>query len=169
MLSNLKAKKSRGPDRTPNVFLRRFAEITPTFLATITFCVSFSLGVLPDDRLTARDVPVLKKVDSLSPSNYPPTSLTCTSCKFLEHKIGNVISQHLCENNLLTQFQHGFRKDFPTTTWLLTTFHEFAYVLDKTVQVDVILPRNYQGSRQFRTRVPIKNLSNLSNRFVHTY
>lgn len=56
----------------------------------------------------------------------------------MEHIISNFISSFLEDHNILSPFQHGFRKGFSATTRLLTTVHDFATSLDKSGQVDVI-------------------------------
>lgn len=137
MLLNLKTKKSPGPDKIPNAFLRRFAEPLAHFL-TVIFRTSFLSGVLPNDWLLARVVPVFKKGDHLSLSNYRPISLTCTLCKLLEHIISNMVTDFLDKNNFITEFQHGFRKGYSTVTQLVTTVHEFASTLDKSGQIDAV-------------------------------
>ena len=68
------------------------------------------------------------------PNNYRPTSLTCISCKIMEHILCSHLSDHLEINNILTPHQHGFRKGFSTETlddWLSS--------LDKRIRTDVLL------------------------------
>lgn len=77
MLLTLKTKSGVGPDKIPNIFLRRYAETLARFL-TIIFQTSFITSVLPNGWLLTRVVPVFKKGDPLSLTNYSPMSLTCT-------------------------------------------------------------------------------------------
>lgn len=137
MLLNLKPKSSCGPDCIPNTFLRRYAESLAHFLV-ILFRLSFSSGTVPPDWLIARVVAIFKKGDRTKIQNYRPISLTCTSCKLLEHCIANFMIKFLEDNNLLTPFQHGFRKGFSTTTQLVSTVHSLASTLDKSGQTDII-------------------------------
>lgn len=88
--------------------------------------------------LMARVVPVFKKGNRLTLSNYRPISMTSVSCKLLEHIVSNHITNHLEANNLLTPFQHGFRKGYSTITQLVSTVHDNAASLDKSGQNDVI-------------------------------
>lgn len=137
MLLNLKTKASTGPDGIPNIFLRRYAEIISQFLVII-FRASLLSGVVPEDWKLARIVPVFKKGDETLFTNYRPISLTSSCCKLLEHIIADYIINFLNRNNLLSDCQHGFRKGFSTVTQLTSIVHDFASVLDKTGQVDVI-------------------------------
>ena len=137
MLLNLKTKASSGPDGLPNAFLRRQSEALAPFLAYI-FRASLSSSHLPNDWRMARVVPVHKKGDTALITNYRPISLTSSCCNILEHIVANYIIKFLTENNILSSFQHGFRKGFSTVTQLTTVIHSFASVLDKAGQTDVI-------------------------------
>lgn len=137
MLLNLKTKASPGPDNIHNAFLRRYAEMVAKFLVII-FRASLSSSSVPIDWKIARIVPILKSGDKLLITNYRPISITCSCCKLLEHVIANYITNFLNENNILTPFQHGFRKGLSTVTQLVTVIHTFASILDKSGQIDVI-------------------------------
>lgn len=137
-LLNLKTKASPGPDGLPNAFLRRYSEALAPFVAYI-FHASLSSSELPVDWRTARVVPIHKKGDTALITNYCPISLTTSCCKILEHIVANYIIKFLTDNNILSSFQHGFRKGFSTVTQLTTVVHNFASVLDKPGQTDVIL------------------------------
>lgn len=137
MLLNIDEKKAPGPDNIPSAFLRRYAESLAHFL-TVIFQVSFLTSSLPNDWLRARVVPVHKKGDYMSVTNFRPISLTCLSCKLMEHIVVKYLKTFIERNNLLSDQQHGFRQGFSTATQLVTTVHEFATVLDHAGQVDII-------------------------------
>lgn len=138
MLRNLKIRKSAGPDGLSNVFLNRYADQIAEYMTRI-FQVSLQSGDVPEDWHNARVVPIHKKGDKCSVGNYRPVSVTCTSCKFLEHIVAGEILDFLTMNNILSQHQHGFRRGMSTVTQLVTTVHEFAAILDRSGQVDVLL------------------------------
>ena len=94
---------------------------------------------MPDDWKKANIVPVFKKGDKQLPENYRPISLTSISSKLLEHIIHTNIMIHLDTNNLLSPFQHGFRKERNCETQLITTARDFADTLNKKGQTDAIL------------------------------
>ena len=60
-------------------------------------------------------------------------SLTCISCKLLEHIILSNISTILEE--FLCQEQHEYQKGFFCTTQLVTTCNEIMEVVDKEISV----------------------------------
>lgn len=137
MLLNLKTKSSCGPDNLSNVFLKRYAESVAKFLVII-FRISLLHGHLPSDWRVARVVPVYKKGDRALLQNYRPISLTSSCCKLIEHIIANQINEFLDAHDVLSEFQHGFRKGYSTITQLVTVTHSLASCLDKNGQIDAI-------------------------------
>ena len=82
-------------------------QIAPALV--LIYQASLNQGVLPDDWLKAKIVPVYKIGSYTNPSNYRPVSLTSICCKLLEHTIYSHIITHLQNNNILCLQQHGFR------------------------------------------------------------
>jgi hypothetical protein len=108
LLKNIKPHKATGPDKIQVRFIKEMAlEKTPAI--TYLFNKSLELGRVPKDWLDAHIVPVFKKGDKNTPSNYRPVSLTCILCKILEHIIQSSIMKHLDTLKILTDSQHGFR------------------------------------------------------------
>lgn len=130
LLLKLDNKKSSGPDKIPNEFLKRYWEWVALFLVEI-FASSLETGAVPSDWLLARVVPVPKVGDKLMVENYRPISITCTVCKVLEQIIGKHLVAYLENNNLFYNKQHGFRRRLSTVTQLflnsslLCCSHEF--------------------------------------------
>lgn len=137
LLLNIDVKKSVGADSIPNGFLKRYAEMVSQYLYVL-FSASLKQGCLPTDWLNARVVPVHKSGDKLLATNYRPISLTSTCCKVLEHILVSHITQFLESNNILVEFQHGFRKKLSTTTQLITVIHDFSLAINKNEQLDAI-------------------------------
>ena len=73
-------------------------------MATI-FQASIDTGKLPSDWLNANIAPLYKKGDVHLPENYRPFSLTCVSCRLLEHIICKHILFFFC-----VCFDHLFYK-----------------------------------------------------------
>ena len=71
--------------------------------------------------------------------NYRPVSLTSTCCKIMEHIVHSHLMNFLESNNILSDFQHGFRKKRSCETQLFVTVHDLAAGLDKNQQIDAIL------------------------------
>ena len=72
-------------------------------------------------------------------SNYRPVSLTCVSCKLLEHILCSHIRDYLDRHNILSPYQHGFRKKLSCESQILVTTHDLLKRLDKREEVDVAI------------------------------
>ena len=55
--------------------------------------------------------PIFKKGAKGDPGNYRPVSLTSVPCKILESIVKDRIMDHLMENKLIRESQHGFMPD----------------------------------------------------------
>ena len=109
-LQGLSRNKASGPDEiSPKILKELHHEIAP--ILTLIFNLSLETGVVPIlHRLerTADVVPVYKKGSKSKACNYRPISLTCIASKLLEHILVSNIMSHFDDNNLLSQYQHGF-------------------------------------------------------------
>ena len=107
---------------------------------TRIFQTSLDEGTVPKDWRKTNIVPIFKKVDKSKPANYRPVSLNTAICsKILEHIIYSNIMNHLSQNNLLSDNQHGFRARQSCETQLITTVQEQAKNMSSGKQIDVIL------------------------------
>ena len=120
LLLNLKASIQSCPDKIPCRLLKELAyQIAPAL--TLLYRASINQGAVPSDWKMANIVPIFKKGNKSSPSNYRPISLTSICCKILEHIIYSGISHHLEEHNVIRNEQHGFRSGRLCETQLLIT------------------------------------------------
>ena len=77
----------------------------------------------------ARVKPLYKKNSSLEAGNYRPVSILSVVSKILEKSVYTQLVQFLDENNILFEFQSGFRSKFSTDTCLI---HLFDYIKSNT-------------------------------------
>ncbi|XP_071161194.1 uncharacterized protein [Mytilus edulis] len=84
LIKNINTNKATGPDTIAGKILKENIEIT-SYILTIIFNKSLETGKVPSDWNHANVTPVFKKGDKHHPGNYRPISLTCISCKLLEH------------------------------------------------------------------------------------
>ena len=87
------------------------------------FTQSLETGTLPLAWKTAFDSPIFKKGATCQAENYRPVSLTCVTCKMLEHIIYHHERSHLDRHCILSPLQHGFRSGHSCETQLLTTMY----------------------------------------------
>ena len=102
-------------------------EIAP--ILTDIFQTSIREGKLPKLWREANVCCIFKKGDKSDPKNYRPISLTCVTCKILEHIIHSHIMKHPVDHVILVDSQHGFWAKRSTETQLLATVHDIAYAL----------------------------------------
>ena len=83
--------------------------------------------------------PIFKKGDKSKPANYRPVSLTSVYCKVIEHIIHSHLMKFFEDQNILTDYQHGFRKKRSCESQLITTIQDLASGIDSSTQIDAIL------------------------------
>jgi len=98
-------------------------EITSKILSKI-FQYSLYIGQLPDIWKVANVVPIHKKGNREDPGNFRPVSLTCISCKMLEHIVLSNMQKDLEKN------YKQFRRGLSCTTQLVTTVNEIMKLVD---------------------------------------
>ena len=76
---------------------------------------------------------------NFSRESIRPVSLTCISCKILEHIINRHILDHIDKHNILADAQHVFRKRRSCETQLLLNCHDLASVVNDRGQVDMLV------------------------------
>ena len=135
-LEKLERFKSCGSDDIHSYVLKETAEAMATPLALI-FQKSLDEGICPEEWKCANVTPIHKKGDRAEPSNYRPVSLTSQVCKVLESIVRDRIVQHLDENDLLNDAQHGFRAGRSCLTNLLDTLEQWTEIIDEGDSIDV--------------------------------
>ena len=100
---------------------------------------SIETSTLPSVWTKAFVAPVFKKSTNCMLENYRLVSLTCVSCKILEHIICKHFRTHLEQYGNLTQLNHGFRTKFSCETQLLLTLQDLLLARDRKIQTDVAI------------------------------
>ena len=135
-LEKLNVNKSCGPDGIHPLILQRTANITCVPLELI-FNKSLQDGECPSDWRSANVTPIHKKGDKTNPSNYRPVSLTSQVCKLMESIVRKHLVEHLTENNILRDEQHGFREGRSCLTNLLETLEHWTEIINEGDGIDV--------------------------------
>ena len=88
----------------------------------------------------AKIIPLYKgKGNKQDPNSYRPISITSVICKTLERIICEQLSLFSESSSLLTDAQHGFRKNRSTVTNLLACDAQIAKWLNSGKDVDLFL------------------------------
>ena len=130
--------KAVGPDQVPTVILKEYADVLSP-LVTDIFTRCLESGDVPLDWLDANITGIYKKGSKVNPANYRPVSLTCVTCKIMEHIIFTSIMEHVEKHHVLKHYQHGFRKGHSCVSQLLNTVEEISRELDAQNQNDVLI------------------------------
>ena len=136
-LLKLNKSKSAGPDGFHPRILVECAENLCVPLAII-FNKSIAESDLPESWKEAHVKPIFKKGRRTDPGNYRPISLTSVICKVMESIIRDSIVDHIMENNLFCDNQHGFVPGRSCITQLLCCIEEWSKMLDLGLPVDII-------------------------------
>ena len=89
--------------------------------------MSLDTGQIPDEWRMAYVIPVYKRGDKCSAENYRPVSISSICSKVMEHILSSNIMQHLDENSILMDAQHGLRKKYLCQTQLITIIEDMAF------------------------------------------
>ena len=135
LLRKMNANKAAGPDGIQSKIMKFCAKGLAKPL-TIIFNKCFLSGALPKKWKLANVVPVFKKGDKASVTNYRPISLTCLPMKIFEYLIRDLILNK-CEH-LIRDTQHGFRNNKSCITQMLPFVDKLATALNNHSRVDVI-------------------------------
>ena len=96
-------------------------------------------GSIPDVWRTANVSAIFKKGEKFKASNYRPVSMTCIICKMFKLVIVSNIMQHLENNDILTDCQHGFRPRRSCEAQLITLADELVKSVSKGKQHDLAI------------------------------
>ena len=111
LLQALNISKAAGPDD-----IRPIKSAQRTVLRTgpnlyFAFSGTYTPTIPPRHMENANVNPTYKEDDKTNPFNYRPVSLTCITCKLLEHIICSSLMQHLTRHNILYPLHYGFREN----------------------------------------------------------
>ena len=136
-IRKLRSDAAASPDK---IGPRLLQELENELVGPLTWIFKTSLrtGDVPDDWRRANVTPIFKKGAKADPGNYRPVSLTPVCCKLLESLIRDKLMDHLLENKLINQSQHGFMSKKSCTTNLLEFMELVTKAVDEGDPVDVV-------------------------------
>ena len=117
-INQLDSKKSAGHDG----FTAKFLKLSlPHILNPLTdiFNTSITTGIYPDELKIAKCIPIYKRGKKDDPSNYRPISILSSINKIFEKIIYHRLYKHFTENNILYDYQFGFRQNHSTAQALI--------------------------------------------------
>ncbi|XP_047143068.1 uncharacterized protein LOC124817261 [Hydra vulgaris] len=135
-LSKLNVNKSTGEDKVHPRVLKECSNSISNPLSTI-FNRSYSSGITPRIWQCANIIPILKKGDKLKATNYRLVSLTSVVRKVMENIIRDALVEHLVENKLKSNSQHGFVRCKNCCTNLLESLDLIAQSVELGFSIDI--------------------------------
>eukprot|EP00745_Piridium_sociabile_P006243 TRINITY_DN14019_c0_g1_i8.p1 TRINITY_DN14019_c0_g1~~TRINITY_DN14019_c0_g1_i8.p1 ORF type:complete len:809 (-),score=78.12 TRINITY_DN14019_c0_g1_i8:134-2281(-) len=135
-LRHLKAGKACGSDRILAEMLKSAEEILSGFLTKL-FNTVFLSGTFPDMWRQAILVPIFKKGDRDSPSNYRGISLLSLIGKCYTSILNTRLYHWLEDNKKISETQAGFRKGYNTSDHIFTLYAAIQKYLSKPAKLYV--------------------------------
>ena len=120
------------------------------------FNQSLLCNIVPHDWKLANVTPLFKKGPKNKASSYRPVSLTSQVCKIMESILKENITNHLEQNGIIRDSQHGFRSGRSCLTNLLYFMEIVTKQVDKGLPVDVV----YLDFSKASDKVPHNRLIN---------
>ena len=111
---------------------------------------------MPHKWKIAHVIPIFKKGNKSTPSNYRQVSLTAICCTILERIIKQEIVNQLENNDILNKNQHGFRNRRSCITQLMEVIDIWNNIYDQGIPWDTI----YMDFAKAFDKVPHKRLIN---------
>ena len=74
----------------------------------------------------------------MDPLYYRPVALTSVPCKLLERVIVSHLQPYLETNNILSDHQYGFRRNYSTLDQLIVTYDRITRDLDQGDMTDLV-------------------------------
>ena len=136
-INKLDTSKSTGPDEIPALLLKRFCDLFVPILVII-YRKSYHEGKVPTHMKKANISPIFKAGDRTDPSNYRPVSITPIIAKIFERIIKESIEQHVANNYILSEFQHGFRRNRSTSTNLIQFMNDLANYANESKSISIV-------------------------------
>ena len=106
--------------------LKIFKSTIPIIIEPLTHIINLSLstGIVPSFCKFAKVTPILKGGNIDDANNYRPISILPIIAKSIEYFVNEQLTEYMEENELLTNQQYGFRKNYSTTYLMLDLFDE---------------------------------------------
>lgn len=138
ILSSLNISKSTGCDNISAKFVKDGRSIIVSLLAYV-INLSLRTGVVPSDFKMARVIPLFKKGNRNTESNYRPVSILPVLSKVFEKIVYIQFYSYLCDHNLIYKFQSGFRAGFSTDTALSYLCDKIKFNMDAGLYTGLVM------------------------------
>ena len=126
-----------GIDNIPAKIIKQAKTIITPYITKI-INISFETNTFPDILKKAIIKPIFKNDDKNDISNYRPISILPVLSKIFERVTLNQLTQYFEKHDLLTGFQHAYRKFHGTVTCLFELLNEIYQLIDNKNKVAIV-------------------------------
>ena len=91
---------------------------------------SIKLAVVPNILKSSRVTPIFKNGVETDPNNYRPISIISPFAKVFERLVYERLNSFLTKNNIIYDYQFGFRKGYLTEQAILEITEKLKYAID---------------------------------------
>ena len=118
-----------GYDEMPSSIMKQCVEY---YIKPLTFLINMSItqGTVPNELKIAKVIPLYKGEDIQLIENYRPISILPYFSKIFEKVIFRYVIEFIEENNILYEYQFGFRKNHSTSHAIITLVERVNKALD---------------------------------------
>jgi hypothetical protein len=129
IINNLKNDSSPGWDNIPNSVLKFAKYFISGPLTHIVNCMIIT-GTFPNQLKIAKVIPCYKSGDKSLITNYRPISILNSLSKIFEKVIVARLKSFIAKNNILYNFQFGFRENYSTNLALISYIDYITSAID---------------------------------------
>ena len=129
-LNKLCRSKATGLDNISAKIVRECADLISVSLCDL-FNKSLVSGIFPDDWKCARVTPLFKEGEPSDLNNYRPISVISVIAKVFERIVYDQLYNFLTNEDIISNYQSGFRSLHSTATALLEATDNWAFNIDR--------------------------------------
>ena len=137
VLKNLDINKASGPDLVNPRLLKEGAEVLSPHLVKL-FNSSLSKSYFPDNWKVANVVPIYKKGDKTSVTNYRPISLLSCIGKTFQKCVFKHMYNFLLQHKIITSLQSGFTPGDSSVYQLIDLYNTFTKAIDDGKEIRTV-------------------------------
>ena len=136
-IKDMKTNSAPGPDGITAFLLKEYKEALAIPLYYM-WRTSLTMGKMPVAVNMSIITPIFKGGNRSVPKDYRPVALTNHTTKIFERILRKAMIQHLEENHLINNSQHGFRNGRSTITQLMRYYDSILSLLEQGQAVDAV-------------------------------
>ena len=130
IIDNMKIDVATGQDGIPSKIIKDSKDTIVPYLTKI-INLGYKHNTFPQNMKVAVIKPLHKKEDKNNMGNYRPISILPVLSKIIEKSATNQLVKYFEDNNLLSPYQHAYRKGHSTTTCLAEVINYVHNLTDK--------------------------------------